>query len=95
MANDLSSHSWHLDTPVAFGGAGAVLWPAYVYIKQIEFTDYAAQGNPAVLKDQKGKVIWSAKGASDLTPVRLGDIGWQNGLVLDTLPSGLVTIYVK
>jgi hypothetical protein len=96
MANDLSSRQWHLDTPLAFGNAGAVLWTGNCYIKQVEFSNYAAQGNQAILKDQKGKVVWSATGEADLSPVRLGDIGWVNGLVLDTLQgAGLVTVYVK
>lgn len=96
MANDLSSRQWRLDTPRAFGTAGAVLWPANLYIKQIEFSQYAAQGNQAIIKDQTGKVVWSATGAADLSPVRLGDIGWVNGLVLDTLQgAGLVVVYVK
>jgi len=96
MANDLSSRQWRLDTPIAFGSAGAVIWTSNVYVKQIEFSAYAAQGNKAILKDQNGKIVWSATGAADLSPVRLGDIGWVNGLCLDTLQGGgLVVVYVK
>jgi hypothetical protein len=96
MANDVSSRQWRLDTPRAFGTAGALIWPGNVYIKQIEFTNYAAQGNQAILKDINGKTVWSATGAADLSPVRLGDIGWVEGLILDTLTGGgLVVVYVK
>lgn len=95
MANDLSARQWRLDTPLAFGNAAAVLWRANIYVKQIEFSNYAAPGNQAILKDQNGKIIWSATGAADLSPIRVGDIGWVNGLVLDTLASGLVMLDVK
>ena len=95
MANDLSPRQWRLDTPLAFGNAGAVLWKGNIYIKQVEFSTYAAQGNKCILKDQNGKTVWSATGAADLSPVRLGDIGWANGLVLDTLDAGLCVVYVK
>jgi hypothetical protein len=95
MANDLSTRQWRLDTPLAFGNPGAVLWKGNCYIKQVEFSTYAAQGNPVILKDQTGRVVWSATGGADLSPVRLGDIGWVNGLVLDTLTSGLVVVYIK
>lgn len=91
MANDLSSRQWRLDTP----SPGTVLWRGNIYIKQVEFSNYAAQGNQAILKDANGKTVWSATGEGDLSPVRLGDIGWVNGLILDTLTAGLVTVYVK
>lgn len=96
MANDLSARQWRLDTPLAFGQPGAALWRGNVYVKQAEFSNYAAQGNQVILKDQNGKTVWSATGAADLSPVRLGDIGWVNGIVLDTLTGGgLLTLYVK
>lgn len=95
MANDLSTRQWRLDTPVAYGSAGAVIWKSNLYIKQVEFSTYAVQGNKAILKDQTGRIVWSATGAADLEPIRLGDIGWVNGLVLDTLDSGLVVVYIK
>lgn len=93
--NDLSTHAWRLDTPSAFGNPGAVLWPSWELIRQIEFSTYAVQGNKAILKDRNGKIIWSATGAADLSPVRCGDIGWHQGMVLDTLDSGLVVVYIK
>jgi hypothetical protein len=96
MANDLSARQWRLDTPLAFGNPGAILWRGNIYVKQIEFSNYAAQGNAAILKDQNGKTVWSATGEADLSPVRVGDIGWVNGLVLDTLQGGgLVMLDVK
>lgn len=95
MANDISGRQWRLDTPVAFGLPNALVWPSNVFVLQMEFMNYAAQGNPAILKDRNGKTVWSPTGAADLSPVRLGAIGWVNGMVLDTLPSGLVVVYIK
>lgn len=85
MANSLSTRQWLLDTPTPFGSPGAILWDSNVFIKQIEFMNYAAQGNICLLMDKNGQTIWLATGASDLSPVRLGDIGWVDGIVLDTL----------
>lgn len=94
--NDLSSRQWRLDTPTPFGTAGFLLWPGNVFVKQAEFEDYAAQGNTAILKDRNGKIVWQPTGAGDLSPVRLGDIGWVEGLGLDTLTGGgMVVLYIK
>ena len=95
MANDLSSRQWRLDTPVAFGSPGAILWRGNIRCRQAVFSQYVTGGaDQAILKDQNGKTVWSATGASDKSPVRIADIGWVNGLVLDTLTSGLVEFYV-
>lgn len=96
MANDLSSRQWRLDTPLPFGTAAAILWRSNIFVKYVEFSEYAAQGNKCILKDQNGKTVWDVTGAADLSPIRLGDIGWVNGLVLDTLQGGgLCVVYVK
>lgn len=85
MANWLSTRQWILDTPVAFGNPGAIIWDSNVFVKQIEFMNYASQGNVCLLMDKNGQTIWFATGASDLSPVRLGDIGWVDGMVLHQL----------
>jgi hypothetical protein len=96
MANDLSTRQWHLDTPLAFStGAGAVLWPINFKCLHMEFSNYTAQGQQAVIKDRNGKIVWSATGTADLQEVRSAKIGWVNGLVLDTLQGGFVTIFVE
>lgn len=96
MANDLSSRQWRLDTPTPFSaGPSSILWNGNVYVKNIEFTGYAAQTATCVLKDRTGRIVWSATGSTTLAPIRLGDVGWVNGLVLDTLSSGLCVVYIK
>ena len=83
--NDLSSRQWRLDTPTPFGQPGSILWNSAVFIKQMEFMSYSSQGNLAILCDRNGRVFWWATGAADLSPIRLGDIGWVDGVCLDTL----------
>lgn len=96
MANDLSGRQWHLDTPIAFGTAGALLWPANAKIAHFEFAGYGAQGNLVILKDRNGKIIWQASGAADLSEVKSQKVGWINGLVADTIQgNGIVTVYVE
>ncbi len=90
MANDLSSRQWRLDT----ASPGTVIWRGNVYVKQIEWSNYAAAA-VLVLKDANGKIVWSATAASDLSPVRLGDIGWINGLIVDTITNGVCVLYTK
>lgn len=93
--NDLSTRQWKLDTPSAFGNAGAVLWKGNVWVRQMEYVRYAAQASNAVIKDQTGRIVWSPTGAADLSPVRLNDIGWVNGFVLDSLTDGIIEVYIK
>jgi hypothetical protein len=96
MANDLSARQWHLDTPLAFGTPGAILWTGNIKVAHMEFSGYSAQGNLAIVKDRNGKVVWQASGASDLEEVRSQKMGWVNGLVLDTCQGGgFVTVYTE
>jgi hypothetical protein len=93
MANDLSARQWNLDTPVAFGNANSILWKGNIKITQIEWSGYVASAT-VVIKDQNNKIVWTQKAdAANLAPIRVGNIGWANGLCLDTLSSGVVTLY--
>lgn len=96
MSNNLSSRQWNLDTPVAFGSAGAVLWTGNIRVLQIEWSGYTtAAAATVVIKDQTGRIVWTQTVPSGATavPVRVSNIGWINGLVLDTLSGGVVTMY--
>jgi hypothetical protein len=96
MANDLSSRQWRLDTPTPFtSGPAAILWVGSVFIKNIEFTGYTAQTAQCVVKDRTGRIVWSGTGSTTLAPIRTGEVGWVNGLVLDTLSSGLCVVFIK
>ena len=94
MPNDVSSRQWRLDTPVPFGSANALIWPGNVLVLQAEFMNYAAATDNAIIKDRNGKTVWSPTAAADKSPVRLGRIGWVEGIVLDTLSSGLIVLYI-
>lgn len=96
MPNDLSSRQWRLDTAQPFSaGPSSILWHSSLFIKNAEFSNYASPTDKCVLKDRTGRTVWQATGSADKDPVRLGDIGWVNGLVLDTLDSGLCVVYIK
>lgn len=95
MANDISGRQWRLDTPLAFGQPGAVIYPGNVKVKDAVFSGYTAQTDHCVLKDAVGRVCGSVTGSTTLQPIHLGEIGWMSGMCLDTLTSGLVDVYVK
>ena len=95
MANDLASRQWRLDTPTAFGLPGAILWESNIRMVQAEFSGYTSQSDQCILKDKNGRTVWGATGSTGLQPVRLGDIGWVDGLCLDTLTSGLCIVYIR
>lgn len=95
MANNISTRQWYLDTPLPFGSPGSILWKSNIAVLQIEFSGYSAATDTCVLKDRNGRTVWSATGATDMEPIRLGNIGWVNGLCLDTLGSGLCIVYIR
>jgi hypothetical protein len=95
MANDLSGRQWHLDTPTAYGNVGALLWPGNIVVEHFEWSNYNAASQQAIVKDRNGKIVWSATSAADFEEVRSAKVGWVNGLVLDTLTAGIVTVYVR
>jgi hypothetical protein len=97
MPNVLGSRQWRLDTPIAFGQPNAVIWSANIDVEQIEWSGFAASGN-LIIKDQTGRIVWDAliSGTDTiLAPVRLSKVGWVNGMVLDTLTGGIITVYIK
>lgn len=95
MANKISSRQWFLDTPRAFGTPGSVLWKSNLAVIGVEFSGYAAQTDKCILKDRNGGIVWSGTGSTGLQPVRMGNIGWVDGLCLDTLGSGLCVVYIR
>ncbi len=94
MSNQLGTRQWNLDTPLAFGNPGAVLANWNLKVAHFEWTGYAAAAT-CVLKDQNGFVVWSPTATSDEQEVRSMKVGWVNGLCLDTLTSGRVTVYLE
>ena len=95
MANDISTRQWRLDSPRPFGQPGAVIWDSIVAIRNVEFSGYSAQASRCVLKDRTGRIVWAATGSTTLGPIRMGEIGWANGLVLDQLDDGICVVYIR
>jgi hypothetical protein len=96
VANDLSSRQWRLDTAVPFSaGPHSIVWHDAIWILNVEFSNYGGDTHKCVLKDRTGRLVWPANGSAGKQPVRSGELGWVNGLVLDELDSGLVIVYVK
>jgi hypothetical protein len=85
VGNDLSGRQWRLDTATPFPQPGCVLWDANLFVREIQFLSYSSQGNLCILTDRNGRVVWYATGAADLSPVRIGDIGWVDGICLHQL----------
>jgi hypothetical protein len=83
VANDLTSNPWVVDTASA-----TVIFKHNIKVRHMEYSLYGAQPNQCIVKDQTGKVVWSATGAADLSEVRSGNIGWINGLAVPTLDGG-------
>jgi hypothetical protein len=96
--NDLSGRQWRLDTATTFGSANALLWPGNVYIKSLYWANPGTAPQNAIIKDRNGKTVWAPSlvtGETDEADIRLNDIGWVNGLVLDTLTAGQIIAYIK
>jgi hypothetical protein len=81
MANQKAENPMVLDT------AGAIM-TGQTKITQFEFIDYAVDTDSVIVTNKNGQVVWKANGASDLSPVRSGKIGWINGLTLSALTAG-------
>lgn len=89
MANSITTNPWILDTTGA-----TVLWPSRVKINNIEFAGYAVDTDNCLVQDKHGRTVWIGNGSSDLQTVRSGKIGWVDGLILNTLTSGKVYVYI-
>lgn len=65
-----------------------------IKVEHFEWSGYANATDVIILKDQNGKVVWKAGGTTDKQEVRSGKVGWIDGLIVDTLPSGLCLAYI-
>jgi hypothetical protein len=92
MANDISARPWRLDTATP----GVPVWTSWIKVAHFEFSNYGAQGNKCILKDQNGRIVWSVTGAADLEEVRSGKVSMINGLIPDTIQGGgIVIAYIE
>jgi hypothetical protein len=92
VANDITGNPWTLDTP----SAGTLVWAGNIRVEHFEFTGYALNTDNVTVKDRAGRVVWSATGMADLSPVISTKVGWTfDGLYLTTLTSGKLRVYIK
>lgn len=91
MANDLRARPWVIDTPGA-----TVLWKSWIKAENIEFSGYTAGDvDNAVVTDMNGREIVQFDGAVDKSPQFSTKVEWFQGLIVPTLTSGKIKIYIK
>jgi hypothetical protein len=74
------------------------VWKGALHVYQVEFQQYTADTDVCVLTRLNGKPFWSGNGASDLSTVRSGNVGWSvDGLVVpqNGITNGSMRIYIK
>ena len=91
MANNLGHNPWILDT----ANTSTVLWPGRISITNIVFYDYTVETHVALIQNADGITVWKANGASDLRSLDSGPIGIATGLIMHTLDSGKVAVYIE
>lgn len=91
MANQLASLPWVIDTASA-----TAITTKPVCFDAIVFQNYNAETDTCVVKDTNGRVVWRGNGHADLSPVEFHPATpyWIQGLIIDTIDSGEVVIYV-
>lgn len=87
MANSISGTVWRIDTlPFTYK------YP--VKITGANWTDQTAVGNQIVVKDNGGNTIIDSKAQQVNFQQNFGNLGWQTGITVTTLDSGVLTISV-
>lgn len=67
----------------------------WVHILSIDYDEYGADADNAVLNNQDGITVWAPNGKADLSPVHVTSLGWVKGLQLDSITAGVLRIYIK
>lgn len=81
MSNVITGRQWILDTVES-------VWSSEVKVLHFEFYGYAVDTDVAVITDRNDRVVWTATGNADLSPIISQDIGWCDGMKLATLTAG-------
>jgi hypothetical protein len=71
-----------------------VHYNARIYIKELYWFNPTASGDDLLLVDMDGNTIWKAQAEANNGSQSLLLEGWYNGLVLTTLTSGELYIYI-
>ena len=87
MANDISTGVWRIDTlPFSY--------QQQVKIDSLNWTDQANAGDQMIITNFAGKAVHDVKTQAANVPQTLGKLGWQNGIVVTKLDSGVILIAV-
>jgi hypothetical protein len=72
-----------------------VVWKGQVPILQIEFMQYAAATDTAVIDRYNTKNLWDAHGSSDFETVRSGGLGFCDGILVPNngITAGVIKVY--
>jgi hypothetical protein len=87
MANNRTANPWYIDT-VGFA------WYGRVYIKELLWNKPTAGTALIVLDGNGNTVINTIANASDPSQ-SFGSLGWINGLVVTTLASGSLSVFIN
>lgn len=87
MANNITGNPWYLDS------TGTLLQGQRFKFDGGTWNDAAAT-NQLILLDGIGRVVFKATFPTDLQPVTIPKMGWINGLVVNRIDGGNVTIFV-
>jgi hypothetical protein len=87
MANDISGVVWRIDTlPFSYA------FP--VKIVTAQYTDAVSTGDQVVMQNTAGKPIIDSQASSPNFQQNFGFLGWQNGIKVTTLTSGVLQLSV-
>ena len=87
MANNISANPWYVDT------AGTI-WTGKIYIKELLWNKPTA-GTSLIILDQNGNTIINTVANAQDPMFTFGTLGWVNGMVLSTLGSGTLSIFIN
>ena len=86
MPNDLTANPWFVDTP-------ATIWPGRVYIKDLIWNKPTV-GATLIVTDINGNTVLNTVANTDAM-FYFGNMGWITGLVVVTMSSGALSIFIN
>ena len=91
IGNDLSGRPWVIasasEDPLKLG---------WVKINNIQWIEYDDDEDTCEVQDATGRTLWTGNGHGDLSPVVAEHVlGWVNGLMVPSLDSGRLIIYIE
>jgi hypothetical protein len=89
MANTIGTRPIYIDTPGA-----SVLFNGRMNIKELVWANYTADAHTVEVQNSAGAPVFSSNGKADLSAIRVSP-GWIDGLIVPTLDSGQLFIYLK